>query len=534
MRRSVIGGIDQHGPQLSPTGNKSLHLSERSSLSPGVMSSATSPSSFNNQIPPILPAKPYGPSPGIGGGPHHIFGHLTPSSSHGSSPSPHLLQGKPLPPRPSSTNSAMLSSSVSSSPMLIKPVALNNINNCSSVREGNLYTPPHQQYLHQNATPPGVNHFAINQRSVPNLPQLLHPMNNNNSNNNNNLAQQQLLRPNSTHQQQQQPQNPPFGHHPQSQFYQNNNSNINNNNSPHKRLFLSPQPHESPRLRVSNASSNFGGSSGNLLSENETPYYSELTLSPPKSSPGFMPAHIPFPLNNVSGRPGPGPPPPMANHGIGVGQPPQSGQPRVRVEWKSVDNLQKHNGPRLTTTGKEIDIGPVEVGIPNKELSQNDGGFKVNHPPMSTLFSGSVNPEGFHNHSHKTGLPAKSPEYDMIRTPSEIAKEMKERFSSSSGKVKDLSVHYVEPSSGQASDMNDSGKDSSVSAPQTSNDSDTVVTTNTLNTTLCQLAVVGGKNGTESTDCSSLGRSSTSDGDFGTLGGNVSSGGSSMYTENAG
>lgn len=502
MRRSALG--PDLSLQFSSPGASSPKMEGLGPHNNNLSLLSSSSHAFVAQLPPILPAKPFGNA----GGHFTPLGHHTESSSASlQNTSQQQLLGKSLLNRAANTNSTGL----------IMSSKLNN-HQQRPQSESPLYLHMAQnQHLNQQVSPSYnksfglMKGFGLNQRSVPNLPQLLQPL----SLNNNNMY---TPTPTPGHQQ------PARG-----------GQGLNNVNSPQRRLFLSPQPNEtSPRCRIPvSSSTTFGGSSGNILNDAEDddgnmPYYSELTLSPPKLSPGFMPVHMSggFPSVQNQGQQGPI----MAHPGQ---------KPRVRVEWKSVENLQKHNGPRLTTTHNDIDINggpsqhvynsPVHSNNHNSNNSSSGGGgggsnksfqresFRLSHAsPIA-----SSTPVGFGFEDNKIERPEKSPEYDRIKTPSEIAQEMKERFANNLE-----SVHYVEPNPPKNTNLN---------LPNNNNSSGTgsankgvTATNNTLNTTLNHL----GKN---ETDCNSLGRSSTSDGDFGTLGGSTGGGDcNNMYTVDAG
>lgn len=455
-----------------------------------------------------------------------------------------------------------------------------------------------------------------------------------------------------------------------------------------RRLFLSPQPHQtssvssnvspyfnnflpgrhSTGIHSQHQQQPFGGSSGNILDgvsnrmmsmrsppieENSTdmPYYAELTSPnhpvsssssalnnqkppPPSANPGFLPA--PFPLAEH-----------LRSKSIQHSQHLMELRNRVqRVEWKSADSLQQQTGGSNNYYSPLVSTNTIEFGDgngSNADLlrpSWNNPGNVV--PGMSGLTGSKSTGKLISSSGHfesksnlplslpKTvELPQKSPEYDQIKSPSEIAKERLEAMLAA--KIGKSSVNGVsrasattlldEMSNGHSekvtSDvggciglMNDQVKvlDSvaataavateceNVSFPAKSQggsinnnvendqndendkilsgsnvsgltqknnklDSTTsvlpssVLSNNNLNTSnsncdnttpssILSVPQKSGGGGAESTDCSSLGRSSTSDGDFGgTLGGrgaDVGGGGSAcsgnfnMYTAHAG
>ncbi|CAG7837994.1 unnamed protein product [Allacma fusca] len=484
MRRSAIGA--EHPPS-PPT---------ESPLSPAALSGFISP--------PILPAKP-------------------------TSASPH---GKPLPPRPNSTSSSMLSMSTQMKPFPQSPYANSKIN--------------------PNSGPGPQSSFSVNfnQRSVPNLPQLLQP----------------------------------------------------------KRLFLSPQPQQSlsqTNLVSSNGNLNLATNGGLTKSSNNASnavsYYADLIPNVSGSSVGpSVPIISPIPQH-------PGQHPQQQQQQ----QPPP--KPRVRVEWKSVENLQQNsnNNPRISTN---IDFGEPHhysnnsvsqnginnlmcngqlsklngsknsiIGTSSEKLLSFDsnnagvvfsGSHGCNHSSgknksdlsldsMTGLASG-ISMSNRTNNNNGNCSKAKSDdhfqplnsssscEYDRIKSPvkdfSVQRSNSKDRDSgvgSTNGKenlceqlgnksnllngtsgctggfsvnVNDVNTHF---SSGC---HNGNGTPATLN-PNLKNSSSTPIATSAT-------TAVATKSGAESTDCSSLGRSSTSDGDFGTLG--ASTGTGSLNTVNAG
>lgn len=410
-------------------------------------------------------------------------------------------------------------------------------------------------------------------------------------------------------------------------------------NSNQRRLFLSPQPNQTSPLSSSGSylssfgsgngkpvlgQQQFGGSSGNLLDgssaspstrgmmtmslnseENnpDVPYYAELTAPTAKqsSNPGFLPA--PFPLSEHLRNKN------MQQHSQHMAELKNRVQ---RVEWKSADSLQSHhqfyNNPVASTNigfgeSKPSSWNPASVpGQVGLVASKSTGKLSTFDNNKSTLPL-SLPPVIAHNGGasllRKTEIPAKSPEYDQIKSPSEIAKERLEAMlaakigSANVSATADTCNNNVQ---GQ-SDKGDGGDDLKKSGDQVKvelnencdgaikddddeNDNGTHVTgtiknnklestggthvlpssvlsNNSLNssnnnsspsTTILSSAAAqqkSGSGGAESTDCSSLGRSSTSDGDFGTLGGgggNTGGGGGgsscsgtfNMYTAHAG
>jgi len=410
---------------------------------------------------------------------------------------------KPLPPRPSSTNnsSPLLKPQQQSSPLPMLPL----FRNSNPRRDYNMPAFPN------NYSP---------QRSVPNLPQLLQ------------LGQSRQLTPvtrASPHN------NDPTGG--------NNSSHVNN--PPAKRLFLSPQPTSSYANGFSNSrnssfvSTRHHGSNSNLLDNggSNVPYYAELT----QSTKGFFPAHSNSESNSFNG--GSSIATPTKNENINsvhhtymmpTVSCPQ--KPRMRVEWKSVDNLQQqHYAPMLTST-KSIDFGD-ESGMNShggsKTLSfdslvsteQNSNG---DHTPVKSLENLTSTSTLLLDNGYvpctKKGMetppkeneyasPKISPEYDRIKSPAQIALENKERLACmigiSSKKSENSGLDVMMLLKGKmesvAKGKESSGMTNGLLCPVTEVKSETLGSKGST------------KSGADSTDCSSLGRSSTSDGDFGTL-----------------
>ncbi|CAL8072668.1 unnamed protein product [Orchesella dallaii] len=595
MRRSAIGP-DYPLPQLSPAGGDSSHSSmtfSPMSSSPGGGSFQISPGGSSGNGPPSLPAKPPPPL--------------------SSSPC------KPLPPRPSSTNSSLFSSSLSSSPMLLKPIPLDQGQYVAPSPVPNFNKHP----LNNSSPPSRASNFSPSLRSIPNMPQL--PQ----------LTGLGML----AGQRSQQPFNGAASATDHTLLTKQQQQVASQ-----RRLFLSPQPHQTSPLtsayHLNSFNSGhkpgppFGGSSGNLLDGNgngnnmmmgidenpEVPYYAELTgpssASVPKSNPGFLPA--PFPLEHMRNK---------NIHNSIHSQHLMELKSRVqRIEWKSADSLQSQQycSPLVSTN---IEFGenrkswnpataaaagncgnvPLQSGLVSSKstgkLSSFDGGNNggvAGSLSKSTNLPLSLPPLASSTPLRKTvELPAKSPEYDQIKTPSEIAKErleamlaakknlmntngmpieMSNSVNSSQGQSEKSSVvgggsetmrhksSVVDRSGGVGVDRDQVKVDLDKINENTKNDDDendnnplrnnklesatsgtptSILSTNNSSsaptTILSAMTQKAGGGGAESTDCSSLGRSSTSDGDFGTLGGGGGGGGSSacsgtfnMYTAHAG
>lgn len=427
-----------------------------------------------------------------------------------------------------------------------------------------------------------------------------------------------------------------------------------------RRLFLSPQPHQTSALSSNNSpylnsfipgrhssmaqhQQQFGGSSGNILDgpsqrmmsmrsppidENnpDMPYYAELTSPnhssnqlnnkppPPCTNPGFLPA--PFPLEHLRNKSI------QQQHSQHLMELKNRVQ---RVEWKSADSLQSHPGnngssPQQNYYSPLVSTNTIEYGdggggdltksswnpsVPGTGLSKSTGKL------ISSSGSSSSNGNQLPLSLPKTvEMPQKSPEYDQIKSPSEIAKERLEAMlqakmgkggvglgSGATSTLASSEVMMMTMTNGQghseklhcgsgdqvvkvveltASSADCGSENTSTSLLNNNNlehnqndENDkimknnklesasllpsSVLSNNNLNnnssnnmdaaTILNQQKQNGGGNA-ESTDCSSLGRSSTSDGDFGTLGGGQGgdgggggsecSGNFNMYTAHAG
>ena len=264
------------------------------------------------------------------------------------------------------------------------------------------------------------------------------------------------------------------------------NFNINQRSVPNltqllqqkQRVFLSPQP--------SNSDSNTNLSS---RSPNQMPYYADL-IPINSSSP-----NVPVPLHSQS-----------------------IIRPRVHGEWKSVENLPQSLTPRSTKT---IDFGesPGNNIRQGERISSNQQNHSSSSAKNLNLTFDLINTYGNSQLSDsskefpeyakiiKNDEMLSSPEYDQIRTPPEpILQHVKDKgrpgtIIGSSSLVHDTNnkvnfhIHGMTPNAFSPSSKVKTSV-SLFSPPLGS----------------------GNKNGAESTDCSSLGRSSTSDGDFGTLG----------------